>query len=187
VRRIRGNITYSNVVSSLCLVLLIGGGTAYAASHLGKESVGARQLKKGAVTPAKLAKATTSQLTGPAGPRGPAGTPGLAGEKGERGLTGAPGSARAWAVVAREGRLLHGTGFTKVTVTSNIYCAFLAPGIDLFEAAPVITPFGAAAEPHFAVVDPGGCGSGQGLEITIFEQNGGTSTRVADEFFVAVP
>jgi hypothetical protein len=120
VRRIRGKITYSNVISTLCLVLLLGGGTAYAASHLGKESVGARQLKKGAVTPAKLAQATESQLTGPAGPRGPAGTPGLAGEKGERGLTGAPGSARAWAIVAREGRIAHGTGFTKVTVTSDI-------------------------------------------------------------------
>jgi hypothetical protein len=37
------------------------------------------------------------------------------------------------------------------------------------------------------VVDPGGCGNGQGLEISIFEQSGANSTRVADEFFIAVP
>jgi hypothetical protein len=27
--RIRGKLTYANVISTLCLVLLIGGGTAY--------------------------------------------------------------------------------------------------------------------------------------------------------------
>ena len=49
----RPRLTYSNVVSTLCLFLLLGGGAAYAASHLGKNSVGSKQLKKNAVITAK--------------------------------------------------------------------------------------------------------------------------------------
>jgi hypothetical protein len=50
----RPKLTYANVVSTICLFLLLGGGAAYAASHLGKNSVGARQLKKNAVTTKKI-------------------------------------------------------------------------------------------------------------------------------------
>ena len=53
-KRVRGHLTYANVVSSLCLFLLLGGGVTYAATHLGKNSVGAKQLKKNAVLTAKL-------------------------------------------------------------------------------------------------------------------------------------
>jgi hypothetical protein len=56
-KRLTAKLTYSNVISTLCLVLLLGGGTAYAATQLGRESVGPRQLKKNAVTPAKLSAA----------------------------------------------------------------------------------------------------------------------------------
>jgi hypothetical protein len=48
--RLRGYLTYSNVVSTLCLALLLCGGTAYAATALAKSSVGSKQLKKEAVT-----------------------------------------------------------------------------------------------------------------------------------------
>ena len=33
-KRLRGRLTYSNVIFTLCLILLIGGGTAYAATQL---------------------------------------------------------------------------------------------------------------------------------------------------------
>ena len=49
-------LTYANVTSTLCLFLLLGGGAAYAASHLGKNSVGTKQLKKNAVSTAKIKK-----------------------------------------------------------------------------------------------------------------------------------
>jgi hypothetical protein len=52
--KLRGKLTYANVMSTLCFFLLVGGGAAYAASHLGKNSVGSKQLKKNAVTTAKL-------------------------------------------------------------------------------------------------------------------------------------
>ena len=89
--RIRGKLTYSNVISTLCLVLLLGGGTAYAASHLRKESVGTRQLKKEAVTPAKLSAKAKATLAGPAGPAGAAGPQGPAGPRGEQGIQGIQG------------------------------------------------------------------------------------------------
>ncbi len=52
----RPKFTYANVMSTLCFFLLLGGGAAYAASHLGKNSVGSKQLKKNAVTTAKVKK-----------------------------------------------------------------------------------------------------------------------------------
>jgi hypothetical protein len=52
--RLRNKLTYANVVSSLCLFLLLGGGAAFAADQLGKNSVGAKQIKKNAVTGAKI-------------------------------------------------------------------------------------------------------------------------------------
>jgi hypothetical protein len=72
-------------------VLLLGGGTAYAATHLPKNSVGAKQLKKEAVTPAKLSKKAKATLTGLAGSAGPAGPQGPAGIQGEQGLQGRQG------------------------------------------------------------------------------------------------
>jgi len=52
-KRLRGKLTYANVVSSLCLFLLLGGGAAVAAG-LAKNSVGTKQLKKSSVTTVKV-------------------------------------------------------------------------------------------------------------------------------------
>jgi hypothetical protein len=53
-KTLRSRLTYSNVVSTLCLFLLLGGGTAFAASQLAKNSVGSKQLKKNSVGAAKI-------------------------------------------------------------------------------------------------------------------------------------
>jgi hypothetical protein len=58
----RPRLTYSNVVSTLCLFLLLGGGAAFAAGKLAKNSVGSKQLKKNAVTAAKI---KNGAVTGP--------------------------------------------------------------------------------------------------------------------------
>ncbi|HEY1285087.1 MAG TPA: hypothetical protein VGF04_03295 [Solirubrobacterales bacterium] len=55
---IRSRLTYSNVVSTLALFLVLAGGAAYGASHLAKNSVGTPQLKKNAVTGAKIRNGT---------------------------------------------------------------------------------------------------------------------------------
>jgi Collagen triple helix repeat (20 copies) len=90
--RIRGTFRYANIVSTLCLVLLLGGGTAYATTQvLGKNSVGSAQIKKGAVTPAKLSPAAKEAMTGATGPVGPKGDTGPQGAKGDAGPQGIPG------------------------------------------------------------------------------------------------
>jgi hypothetical protein len=53
-QRIRPRLSYANVVSTLCLFVLLGGG-AYAASRLPPDSVGTKQLKKDAVKGPKVA------------------------------------------------------------------------------------------------------------------------------------
>src|SRR5215467_60030 len=67
----RPKLTYANVVSTLCLFLLLAGGAAYAATHLAKNSVGPKQLRKNAVVTAKIkneavtgAKVQKGTLTG---------------------------------------------------------------------------------------------------------------------------
>ena len=46
------------MISTLCLFLLLGGGAAFAATKLGKNSVGTKQIKNQAVTAAKIKKHT---------------------------------------------------------------------------------------------------------------------------------
>jgi hypothetical protein len=86
VKRIRVRLTYANVMSTIAVFLLIGGGAAFAASQLPKNSVGSKQLKKNSVNSAKvhdnslgLADFKASErekLKGPQGIQGPAGAPG---------------------------------------------------------------------------------------------------------------
>lgn len=40
---VRSKLTYSNVVSTICLFLLLGGGAALAAGKLGKNTVGPKR------------------------------------------------------------------------------------------------------------------------------------------------
>jgi hypothetical protein len=55
-RRLQGKLTYSNVMVTILAFVVLSGGAAYAASHLGKKTVGAKQLKPNAVTTAKIKK-----------------------------------------------------------------------------------------------------------------------------------
>jgi hypothetical protein len=90
-KSVRKRLTYANVMSSLAVFLVLAGGTAFAASQLGKESVGTKQLKKEAVSLAKINKAAKTSLkgaTGPAGPKGATGATGAQGPKGDKGDTG---------------------------------------------------------------------------------------------------
>ncbi len=119
-KRLRSQVTYANVVSTLCLILLVGGGTAFAASQLERESVGTGALKKEAVTPSKLSKRAKSALVGPTGPRGASGSPGATGASGERGETGAPATSLTAHVSATD-KLLGGSGVTRLVPIEKGY------------------------------------------------------------------
>jgi hypothetical protein len=129
-RRIRSKLTYSNVMVTVLALLVLGGGTAYAASALEKESVGTKQLAKGAVTPAKLSKAAKAKMTGPAGPKGATGAPGAQGAQGIQGPKGDPGAPATalWAVVSGAGELQPGSSSGAITAkpkgTGNYSVAF---------------------------------------------------------------
>ena len=89
--RLRSRLTYANVMVTV-LAFVVLGGSAYAATQLPTNSVGAKQLKKHAVTPAKLSTAARSALKGAVGPRGAKGDQGPKGDKGDPGSPGAPGA-----------------------------------------------------------------------------------------------
>ena len=53
-KQVRKRLTYANVMSSIAVFLVLGGATAFAASTLGKNTVGPNAIKKNAVTAAKI-------------------------------------------------------------------------------------------------------------------------------------
>jgi hypothetical protein len=53
-KQIRKRLTYANVMASIAVFLVLGGASAFAATQLGKNSVGTKQLKKNAVTATKI-------------------------------------------------------------------------------------------------------------------------------------
>jgi hypothetical protein len=59
-KQIRKRLTYSNVMSTLAMFLVLGGATAFAAQQLGKKTVGNKQLKTNAVTTAKIKREAVS-------------------------------------------------------------------------------------------------------------------------------
>jgi len=118
-----------------CLALVVAlGGVSYAATALPKNSVGATQLRKGAVTGAKVKDRSLTAVdfragalpagargpngdAGPQGPQGPAGDPGSQGPKGETGATGGPGASatKLFAAIRTNGTIVRATGVTAAT------------------------------------------------------------------------
>ena len=92
--RLRSHLTYANVLSTLCLFLLLGG-AAYAATGLNKDSVGSREIAADAVRNSELAdNAVTSPKVKDGSLLEADFAPGQlpAGPKGEPGADGAPGA-----------------------------------------------------------------------------------------------
>ena len=94
--RLLSHLTYANVVSTICLFVVLSG-TAYAAVTVPFNSVGQAQLQANAVTSGKVQDGALlrrdfrpGQL--PAGARGPAGATGPTGQTGAQGTSGAQGS-----------------------------------------------------------------------------------------------
>lgn len=59
-KTLRDNLTYANVMVTILAFVVLGGGAAYAAGHLGKNSIGSKQLKNNAVTTSKIKNAAVT-------------------------------------------------------------------------------------------------------------------------------
>jgi hypothetical protein len=126
--KLRANLTYANVISTLCLFLLVAGGTAFAAGRLGNNTVGTKQLKRNAVTTSKIkdgavssTKLSQSAVSALKGPAGPPGAPGAAGKQGPS------GTVLAYALVESDGGVDPGgsKGITAADVSldaTGTYC-----------------------------------------------------------------
>lgn len=145
----RLKLSYSNVVSTLCLFLVLGGG-AYAATKLPADSVGTRQLKANAVVAAKVKDGSLTasdfaagQLpagakgeTGPAGPRGEVGPTGPEGPPGERGPTGPqgpvgePDTSRFYDKEASDARFVQGRHYSSWAGGHGLASAINGSGAD---------------------------------------------------------
>ena len=139
---------HATIVAYLALFASLGG-TAFAATQLPRNSVGAVQIQRGAVGTSEVANRSLRAVDfvagdlpqGPAGPKGgmgatgPAGSVGAAGSMGPIGMTGAPGAAgpagaaKAWAYIEDAGASLvveaRSSGITDAMVTkggTGIYC-----------------------------------------------------------------
>jgi collagen triple helix repeat protein len=105
--RLLSHLSYANVVSTVCLFVVLGG-TAYAATSLPNNSIGSAQLKANAVTSEKVRDGAllrkdfkAGQLL--AGPRGPVGSTGAAGVQGPAGPQGPQGSSGATGAPGAQG------------------------------------------------------------------------------------
>lgn len=105
-QRLTARLTYANVVSSLCLFILLGGG-AYAATQLPRGSVGSAQLKRNAVSTSKVKNRSLLARDFRRGqlPRGPRGATGSAGPPGPRGYDAREAQFNAFARVTAAGDL----------------------------------------------------------------------------------
>ncbi|HWB69585.1 MAG TPA: hypothetical protein VG518_06375 [Solirubrobacterales bacterium] len=150
---------YGDVVSTIALFVALGGG-ALAATHLGANSVGTKQLKNNAVTGAKVKDGSLAARDFGAGqlPQGPRGEQGPPGQPGE---TGPPGTARAYAYVlgGKTPSLdpQRSRGFASVShAATGTYCLAASSGIDVSAGAPAVTPVfnNGILEPEFAMPSP---------------------------------
>jgi len=114
----RPRLTYANVMSTLAVAILVAGGVGYAAVTLPANSVGTKQIKKNAVTGAKVKDGSLAAADLSAAAR--ASLKGQAGAAGAPGAQGVPGpTASAYAATSIDTVLSPGGGFaTTIRLTT---------------------------------------------------------------------
>jgi len=199
-RTLRDKLTYANVISTLCLFLLLGGG-AYAASQLPKNSVGAKQIKNNAVTGKKIKtgsisadKLTSSAVATLKGMKGDAGP---AGAQGPQGTT----NSGAYATVeagSEPGFVGDHPGLAAVErVQEGIVCLTPTPGTNIAHPIASVDLGNSGAADNSKLVEPFAngavteCDAGQ-LEVWTFELFGDPlkqerSNSVAFTVFAPIP
>lgn len=193
-KHLRGKLTYANVISSLALFLVISGGAAYAAS-LGKNTVGTKQIKNGAVTAAKVKSGSLLASNFKSGqlPKGETGKEGSQGKEGSAGKEGPAGTALAYAFVSATGTLEPGLskGFSASEVSrpgTGTFCFSKIPTAAT-SAVATASSFGenpATADQYASVgfapegAEPGwtGCAHNDPVRVTVY-----TGATLTDQGF----
>lgn len=189
-KSLRARATHANLVSTICLFVLLGGG-AYAASQLAKNSVGARQIKKDGARTAEVKDSSLLAVDFKPGqlPAGPPGAP------------GADGAARAFGVISDAGVLdsawSKGITVTKITGQAGAHCVRpdASTGIDPSKVRPVATADLATGleSTHLTQIStfsyyPAQCPPAAGWEVYTQIQNGSTAFAAADAgFSILIP
>jgi hypothetical protein len=178
--RPRHRITSAHVIALIALFVALGGG-AYAAFKLPRNSVGTKQLKRGAVTPPKLSRAVLKRLNdtsgsrGPTGKTGPKGPKGAKGDKGQKGDTGPTGPSDVYAAGNAAGPISGSySQVAAVTVPAGDY--LLQAKTTIFAGA---TETAAIAACQIAPTAAGGPGTWDQTRVTAPAIAGQTTSEVA--------
>jgi hypothetical protein len=117
-RALRARLTYANVMATLAMFFVLGGGAYAAGTKLAKNSVGSRELKTNAVTSSKVKDGKLLAKDFKAGqlPAGRTGATGAQGAKGDKGDKGDPGPLPD---TLPSGKTLRGAWGGGVTVTAG--------------------------------------------------------------------
>ena len=133
-------LTYSNVVGTLALVLVLAGGTAFAAqklvtspSQIARGVITNGKVKSGSLQADKLSPEALAELEGAPGPIGPEGPVGPAGEQGQRGAPGVPGVTDF--VVRSRPYAIDGVGGQRMTVLCQAGESAVGGGASLEEGS----------------------------------------------------
>jgi len=184
-RAARRRSRYANIVSTLALVVALGGGSAWAASHVHYLITSTRQIK-----PSVLKQLHgTNGTNGHNGANGSNGATGPTGATGATGLTGAPGaagSAFAWAQVTAAGSLLAQKGGVTLTPggspNPDIYCLNVPGTVHEGVASGDIS--GGGSIPSFENVDLspvfeilfGACAANTNVSVHTYNASGAAAT-----------
>jgi hypothetical protein len=146
-RRIRGRLTYSNVIATLALFIALGG-TSYAVTSLPRNSVGQKQIRKNAVGAGELRSSSVrsseisqrsirledvslsaqNSLRGQTGPSGPQGSPGVP----FTAAVDAAGEVRSATAVNPSTHLASGGGLYDVKFNRDMTACFAVATISRF-------------------------------------------------------
>jgi hypothetical protein len=182
--RIKRRLTYANVVSSLCLFMVLAGGSAFAATKLTGKDIANNAITSKHVKPRSLLANDFKRGQLPAGPQGAQGAQGAQGVQGVQGVQGPAGDSRAYAdvrvdLVTGQATYLRSKGFSGVIgrpagTNSNIFC-LSAPGIDPQTAPLIISVNNQSQTVGFAFENPGGGQCGTAYQVNTYTNNGAIS------------
>ena len=188
-RKLRSRLTYANVVSTIALLLAVGGGTAYAAAKIGTKDIRYHAVtgSKVAVNAVTASKVRNSALSGAdildnsiRGADVRAGTleaSDFAADQLPKGDNGDPATS-IFGVVTAAGALANGKNVTSLSSTdAGVYTATIAQ--DVSKCAAVATLVGGAAGTVTATPTAGNV-----AQITFQTRSGQTDERRAFQFAV---